>query len=223
MPTDPLEEWRRLTAHYSDMGDIEIQELADQINDLTPTAQQVLRDELKKRTLTNKDEAPTSRRPSGEAVADWEPDSYRNEFSAEAEGDDEGHHYTWKVPLCNRETVIEAKCVSLMLHRAGIDSWIEATENRGGREWPRVLVAADQLDQARLVAEQPIPQDILDEINDAHSTREYELPTCPQCGAPDPILESVEPSNNWLCESCDHTWSDPLPEDTQEQGTAQDA
>ena len=71
MPTDPLEEWRRLTALYSEMGDIEIQDLADQINDLTPTAQQVLRDELKKRTLMNNGVASASRRPSSEAIADW--------------------------------------------------------------------------------------------------------------------------------------------------------
>ena len=109
-----------------------------------------------------------------------------------------------------------------MLRRAGIDSWIEAPENRGGREWPRVVVAADQLDEARAIAEQPIPQDILDEVNDAHSAREYEVPTCPQCGAPDPILESVEPSNNWLCESCEHTWSDPIHKSPSQGGTAAD-
>ena len=42
MPQDPIEEWRRLTTLYSEMGDIEIQELAGQINDLTSNAQQIL-------------------------------------------------------------------------------------------------------------------------------------------------------------------------------------
>ena len=44
MPVDPLEEWRRLSALYSEMGEIEIRDLVAQINDLTPTAQQILRD-----------------------------------------------------------------------------------------------------------------------------------------------------------------------------------
>lgn len=220
MPTDPLEEWRRLTTLYSEMGDIEIQDLADQINDLTPTAQQVLRDELKKRTLMNQDDGQNSSRSSRESVAGWESDDDRNDFGAHSDDNDGAHHYTWKVPLCNRETAAEAQCVLLMLRRAGIDSWIEATENRGGREWPRVLVAADQLDQARSIADQPIPQDILDEVNDGQSASEYELPTCPQCAAPDPILESVEPSNCWLCESCGYTWSDPVLDDSIGRGTA---
>ena len=51
MQQDPMEEWRNLTALYSEMGDVEIRELADQINDLTDTAKQILRDELKKRGI----------------------------------------------------------------------------------------------------------------------------------------------------------------------------
>jgi len=58
MPTDPVEEWRRLSALYNEMGDIEIQELADQINDLTPTAQDVLRNELKKRRISTEANDP---------------------------------------------------------------------------------------------------------------------------------------------------------------------
>ena len=61
MQSDPMEEWRRLTALYSEMGDIEIRDLAAQINDLTPTAQQIFRDEIKKRGIT---ERPTARNGS---------------------------------------------------------------------------------------------------------------------------------------------------------------
>jgi hypothetical protein len=46
MQPDPVEEWRHLTALYIEMGDLEIRELATQINDLTETAKQILRDEL---------------------------------------------------------------------------------------------------------------------------------------------------------------------------------
>jgi len=215
MPTDPVEEWRRLSVLYSEMGDIEIQELADQIKDLTPSAQDVLRDELKKRGLANPTEEvshlPTSALSPQGAKVRWEPASYRYQFNSVPDEERESHDYTWKVPLCDCETKVEARRIAGMLQRAGIDTWIEASTKTYG---PRILVAADQLDQAQLVAAQPVPQDILDEEKELENAPQYELPTCPNCGAPDPILESVEPSNNWLCESCDHAWSDPVTEDT---------
>ena len=31
----------------------------------------------------------------------------------------------------------------------------------------------------------------------------------PECGAEDPVLESAEPTNAWLCEACGAQWSDP--------------
>jgi hypothetical protein len=76
MQTDPAEEWRRLTRLYSEMGDIEIEDLADQIDNLTSTAQDVLREELKKRGLTNAHEesAGSSRPASSQRLANvnWE-------------------------------------------------------------------------------------------------------------------------------------------------------
>jgi hypothetical protein len=41
---------------------------------------------------------------------------------------------------------------------------------------------------------------------------EYVPPTCPECHAEDPVLESADPSNNWLCEACAARWSDPVPD-----------
>jgi hypothetical protein len=212
MPQDPLEEWRRLTALYSEMGDIEIQDLADQINNLTPSAQQVLQDELKKRGISADSSVELPTAPGlldRQASVNWEPATYRYRSS---ESQDESHRpydYTWKVPLCDCETTIEARRVAEMLRRAGIDSWIEAPEVRGTGA-PRILVGADQVDHAQVVAAQPIPQDILDHEKEIEEAAAYELPTCPKCKAADPILESVEPSNNWLCESCGHAWSEPL-------------
>ena len=81
----------------------------------------------------------------------------------------------------------------------------------------QINVAADQLEAARAVIAQPIPQDVIDLIKEANSTATYEIPRCPKCKAEDPTLESVEPSNNWLCESCGYTWSDPVPDPTAPQ------
>lgn len=217
MPYDPMEEWRRLTTLYGEMGDVEITELAGQINDLTPTAQQILRDEIKKRGIeTGPSAAPALADPSRSATVNWEPASYMYKFSSLPNENEGPHEYTWKTPLCECESSKEAWRLAQMLKRAGIDSWIESPEYNRSVGNSRVLVGADQLDQARLVAAQPISQDVLDEEKDLAEQREYEVPVCPQCQSPDPILESIEPSNNWLCESCGYMWSDPLPDETRQ-------
>lgn len=196
MQTDPADEWRRLSALYSAMGDIEIQELADQINDLTPTAQDVLRDELKKRGLSD---AKARHRSTQRAQSILE-----NEESRTA---DLPYEFSWKVRVFESEDLEETRQLAEVLSRAGIERWAE----RAPSGQYVILVAADQVDEAKELLAQPIPQDIIDQLQEEAAATQYELPTCPACGAPDPILESVEPSNNWLCESCDHTWSDPAP------------
>jgi hypothetical protein len=71
---------------------------------------------------------------------------------------------------------------------------------------PRILVAADQLEQARDIAKRPIPQEIIEQSQ--MKAPEFEAPVCPKCGAPDPLLESVDPVNTWLCEACEHEWTE---------------
>jgi hypothetical protein len=68
-----------------------------------------------------------------------------------------------------------------------------------------VQVAADQLEQAVLAS--PIPQEVIEESQ--KKMPEFELPGCPTCGASDPLLESADPVNTWLCETCGAEWSDP--------------
>jgi hypothetical protein len=230
MQTDPVEEWRRLSALYGEMGDIEIEELAAQINDLTPTAQDILRDELKKRGISAERQGARIQVPSFEDDAEVH---WHQEYDRAADPDlnsaEESNalDYTWKVALCRCRSLDEAAARSEMLRRAGIDSWIQRPGARFVVPWLelgvgdiQINVGADQLEQAKVILERPIPQDIIDQLNEEAAAPQYEIPTCPKCGAPDPTLESVEPSNNWLCESCEHTWSDPVPEDSREQGTA---
>jgi ribosomal protein L37AE/L43A len=217
MPADPLEEWRRLTQLYAEMGDVEIRELADQINDLTETAQQILRDEVKKRGLSES-RSPEAPKANPSASVHTEPRYYRYQPSdTQTDEDEDGsHEYTWKTPLCDCESNQEARQRAEMLRRAGIDSWLKAPGASGSLDMTgyQIEVAADQLDQAQAIVTQPIPQDIIDQLKEEESASAYEPPVCPKCAAADPILESVEPSNNWLCESCGHTWSDPVTDPT---------
>lgn len=224
MQAEPMEEWRRLTALYSDMGDVEIRELADQINDLTPTAQQILRNELQKRGFSGSgsktDNASVDSPADPDASVHWEPANYTYAFSKVPDENDGPHEYTWKTELCIFNTPEEAWQLGEALRRAGIDSWIRGPSNRAGLDGSRLLVAADQLDQARAVAAKPIPQDIIDASRETDEAPPYENPRCPKCGAQDPTLESVEPSNNWLCESCGYTWSDPVVGDSKDAKTS---
>ena len=98
------------------------------------------------------------------------------------------HEYTWKTLLCECETSEQALELREALRRAGIESWVEGPRTdsryvRTGRENPRVLVAADQLDAARAIAANPIPQEIADESQD--EVPEFVEPKCPKCGADD--------------------------------------
>jgi hypothetical protein len=226
MQQDPLEEWRRLTALYREMGDIEIRDLVDQINDLTPNAQQILRDELKKRGISEKAPVPDVRsHASLNSLVHWDgrEDSGLDPDNSTSEGS--AAEYTWKTGLCRCESTDVAAQRCEMLSRAGIESWVQRPGSRFVIPWVdepgfgdiQINIAADQLDQARLVIAQPIPQDIIDEVKQDAETPAYEIPVCPKCKAEDPTLESVEPANNWLCESCGYTWSDPILDPTAPQ------
>ena len=228
MQIDPAEEWRRLSEHYRGMFDGQLEELARSFSDLTETAQQVLRNELKDRGMADparKAEAGSGRdyepsAPDGirwtsavdpRAGADSDGDSDPPDRSAQSDGPVE---FSWKTPLCECASEEQALALCQALRRAGIENWYEAP----GRGWsiggPRVVVAADQLEQARQIASQPIPEEILNDLRLA--APEYEAPPCPACHDVDPVLESAEPSNNWLCEACGHQWSDPWdPEDRE--------
>jgi ribosomal protein L37AE/L43A len=208
MQIDPMQEWQRLTTLYREMGDVELRELAMQFADLTEQAQQVLRDELKKRNLPDP-LAPTKpvsvfgERSERKIPEDW------NSPQPEDEDSHDGalKEFTWKTLLCHCETTEQAWQLAQALRRAGIDAWAENPDGRGGVVLPRVVVGADQLEEARVIASRPIPQDLLEDSKT--EVPEYEVPACPKCGEPDPILEGSDPVNTWLCEACGAQWSDP--------------
>jgi ribosomal protein L37AE/L43A len=116
--------------------------------------------------------------------------------------------------LCECETSLEASELSEALKQAGIESWIEnpATRSRYtglGLSYPRVLVAADQLEQARAIAARPIPSEIVEATET--EVPDFQAPSCPKCGAGDPVLEGVNPANTWRCEQCGQQWTETAP------------
>jgi hypothetical protein len=215
MQIDHAAEWQRLTNLYREMWDDELLNLAEDFPALTELAQQVLRDELKKRGLGDArppDGVPAQSGPrdSSQGIvppSQWETPLNLPQAEDAAEETALLHEYTWKTLLCECDTREEAWQIYEVLRRAHIESWIEAPGSRSVElSSPRVLVAADELDKAREITAQPIPQDIIEESK--MKLPEFEPPTCPRCGAEDPVLESVEPCNSWACESCGNEWTE---------------
>ena len=213
MRTDPFEEWRRLSQLYREMSDEELHELDADFAGLTEQAQQILRDEMKTRGLTRPRPASVEANLSERSAAlawDSSADAPKAEDGVEESG--LPCEYTWKTLLCECNDSDEAWQLREALRQAGIESWIDGQGYRivEGINYPRILVAADQLEQAREIAARPIPQAIVEQSR--MPPEEYNPPVCPKCGAEDPLLESVDPVNSWLCESCDHQWTDPVEE-----------
>jgi ribosomal protein L37AE/L43A len=217
MHGNPAENWQRLTEHYREIGDGELLELAADFVDLTETAQQVLRNEMRNRGLDESRAAGETRTNSDRpAHPRWtgsvDPDAGANEFSAPgANGEDDlPREFTWKTTLCECDDREQAWQIYEVLRQAGIESWIEGPGARRSTGNPRVAVAADQLEEAREIAARPIPQEIVDLSR--LEEPEFEPPKCPKCGAEDPVLESVEPANAWLCEACGKQWTESPPD-----------
>ena len=143
MHEDSIADWQRLTQLYGEMGNVELEELNASIGDLTEVAQQVLRDEMKKRGLN---EPSVTRGTFGHQAP------LREGFNADSpteeddtEDGEPAHEFTWKTPLCDCEGREEAWQIREALRQAGIESWIEG---QGSRVWdgmsnPRILVAAE--------------------------------------------------------------------------------
>jgi predicted RNA-binding Zn-ribbon protein involved in translation (DUF1610 family) len=207
MQNDPGTEWTRLTRLYADKSDEELLDLATDFGNLTETAQTVLRDELRKRKLGTP-ETVGSKQPqelpaifgrwSAEREAPEKSSDADDSDSVDEEGSQELLEFTWKTLLyeCSSEEEVWER--SLMIQLEGIENWTQGLQ---------IMVAADQLDEARAILTKPIPLEIINE----YRTRDdaFVAPTCPKCGGRDPQLESIDPTNTWRCENCGATWTDP--------------
>jgi ribosomal protein S27AE len=211
MLIDPVVEWRRLSEHYRSLGDEELRELARDFADLTDTAQQALSAEMSSRKLGSPEKSAQAW--NAEPVARTQAESVAPHDEEEG-ADGPLVDYTWKTLLCECDTGEQAWQISEMLRQAGIESWIDGPGQYSPHRDldmtnPRVLVAADELDRARLIAARPVPKEIVEESQ--MTGPEFEMPMCPRCGASDPTLEEAEPVNRWKCESCGSEWTDPEP------------
>jgi hypothetical protein len=214
---NPADEWQRLTEQYRAMYDGELEQLAADFKDLTQTAQEVLRNEMRNRGLAEAGTPPkrVERPPRPIPVAsshfesDVDPDAGAGGHRGlDPEDESDGpREYTWKTTLCDCADRDQATMLRETLRRAGIESWVDAPGKYAiDVQSPRLLVPADQLEEASEIASRPIPKEVVDWFSE--EVPEFVAPKCPQCGAEDPVLESAEPTNSWLCETCGKQWTE---------------
>jgi hypothetical protein len=205
-----------LRRRYAGMLDRDLLHEATGYNQIPPAGQQALCEEMRRRDLGD----PISLAADydythPESLARTEAEVNARLESRRALHGEEERDYTWMTPLCDCVSRREAMQRLAMLSRARIQ-WQFFDPDRG-RSDPttarldyRILVPADELEEALAIIAQPIPQDIIDESK--METPEFEMPRCPRCHSEEPTLVGTEPSNQWHCESCGNEWADPIPE-----------
>jgi hypothetical protein len=223
MQNDPLGEWTRLTRLYGQKRDEELLALAEEFGNLTEIAQGVLRDELRKRKLEEPRIAnakASQRQMKGVRFGEWSRTGEISDGSSTQRPAQRGEEESEKVYLCECEGSDQVRQLTAALQAAGIDASAEGIPFRpiAAFETARILVPADQLDRAREIASRPIPQEIIDELS--KPAEDFEPPVCAKCGAEDPLLESVEPTNTWLCENCGARWSDAMTVENEGRNSA---
>ena len=229
MQNDAGEEWTRLTRLYAEKSDEELLALAAEFGNLTEIAQGVLRDEMRKRRMEptkrggRASEGTSENREQGEREQEPTFGAWGRKNSAREGrlgGTDESDPSIPWVYLCECDSSDQLNQLAEVLRQAGIDSRVEGIPYRSvaSFETCRLTVRADQLDDARTIIARPIPQDIVDELK--QPVEDFRPPTCPKCGASDPLLEGVEPTNTWCCENCGARWSDAVPVENEGRNSA---
>jgi len=209
MPDDPIRYWQDITENYRQMSDGELLELAEKPEDLTDVARQALSAEMHTRRLSQSKPSDEPKMIDQRAVVHWESRNDRDMEAQTAENGEVPREYTWKTLLCHCENRDEAWQIGETLRLAGIESWITGAASRWDMIGPQVQVAADQLERARAVLAEPIPPEVIEQCQMV--VPEFAAPVCPKCRAHDPILESADPVNLWLCETCGAEWTDSDP------------
>jgi hypothetical protein len=102
------------------------------------------------------------------------------------------------------------------LQEAGIESRIVAPQdNVYDTRYLQLQIAERDAIRAEAILAQPSKlEHKQNEVEE--DLQDWALPTCTRCGASDPLLESVEPSNTWLCEVCGARWTEAA-EDLEER------
>jgi hypothetical protein len=184
------EQYQELTALYGSYGDGELVELGRGMADLTETAQEVLKGELKRRGLTIAAAAPPveARVFTDEEMSDMR--SYAALAPAECTfefEDDRGASAAYYAL-----TVADIRAIVL-----------SAQSTRGEVRGPRVVVTPKDAERAAAILSRPLEGELRPV---ADEPEEFAVPRCPACGGDETLLESADPVNQWRCDDCGEVW-----------------
>lgn len=200
------EQYRQLTGHYRNLPDRDLLHLAAHPEDLTAIAEEVLTQELATRNL-NPAATPEAAPPEPISLElDAERAEAWNTYAAHAPA-----HCTFPY-----DETVQAYHAQNLLAESGIFSRVTERSNQPfDIRVARVVVLPEDAERAALLLAQPIPAHIVSNYDaqiEVEKEDTFTLPACPVCGAPDAMLLAVDPTNHWLCESCEHEWDDPVEE-----------
>jgi hypothetical protein len=184
-------QYQELVTLYGSYSNEELVELGRGIGDLTETAQEALKGELKRRGLN----VPSAGEPAEARVLTDEDLQDMRTYAELAPAE----------CVFDFENERAASAAYFALTGAGIEAIVVSptgakSENRG----PRVVVTPKDAERAATLLSQPSPEELKAATEEASA--EFALPHCPACGGDETLLESVEPVNEWRCDDCGHTW-----------------
>jgi hypothetical protein len=182
-------QFQELVTLYGSYGDEELVTLARGMADLTETAQDALKGELMRRGLKAAVEGEPKRVLTDEDLHDMR--SYAELAPAEC--------------IFDFEDERSASAAYYALTAEGIEAIVVSpkgtkVDNRG----LHVVVVPKDAARAAEILSQPSAERLKAETQE--TPEEFALPNCPACGGEETLLESVDPVNEWRCDSCGHTW-----------------
>jgi hypothetical protein len=211
---DDPQEWLRLNQRYQQMDEVELLQLRDDFDDLTPTAQDILRPILQARGMW----LPRKTREVGPAA------THRADYSfLRSATDAQGPATADRDSLLKDSGVAVRACASLddasllrdYLQENKIESLVITTKRGYPVRFPEIMVfledverANELLDQADVEALRSAAESDSRQIIDCSSQ-------CPACGSAEILLQPSRPDclNAWLCANCGRSWQHNLPTD----------
>lgn len=215
---DP-QEWLRLNQRYHEMDEVALTQLRDHFNDLTPTAQEILRPILQSRGMWLFPEAahtaPAAMRHADysflPATSDMQgPDGTDRDSLLKGNG----------VAVRACESLDDASLLSDYLQENKIASLVITTKRGYPVRFPEIMVFPQDVEGASKLLDQA-------DVNALRRRAEAESESivegssqCPACGSGEILLQPSTPDclNAWLCANCGRSWRDNLPTDWNDQG-----
>jgi len=198
---NPAEQQRHFSDLYSSMGEIELLTLKDSFNDLTETAQHVLREELMKRGLWHGQTQSLHEESVSSANSNSNDQSFS--FFDLAQGG---------IPVYDCETAEQGGLIRYLFELAHIQSIYLPSRGNMSLRSAQILVAPSDVEKAQTILMEPISDEVRRDYEAWQQAGDFEEPSCSRCSSLDVVLESTEPDNQWLCEVCGHRWHDSTPD-----------